>query len=639
MAGVSCCRTCHADDGKRCGVVMPNPKSLLPFRRAVYIIFLALISLTTSSCSTAVAQSTEIAALRDSLDAVQLPLPEEFQSFGFKSHVTGRWKVISICKQSRWDNLEMLLMEALNNGDRNIEIRITGKDIAFGEGKKVIQDWKYPDANIRIAMKGGNMIPYGEKINKSSRAEQVEGSGGSRFWVMPYDNFSLNDIYLDSNGDEVLIREDVRQVSGDIEKVNEYVWKFRIDLPKLTEAQCKDFYVLMTRDWTSARHKVVKVEDGWLYYQLDSDDIHSERDPNVDWKQYRVRPRYRLINNPVGVGMHIADGKIYIPWDNKSVRVCKGGTLITFAYCHFNYLEITGFSINGCGEGNVLGVYSSIFNLGAYIHHNTFTNISSTAISAAFNKNVVISDNTITNTQLQAISGGGINTTICRNRLKNIGWILNTRAITGGGENLHICDNVIEDFNYSAIACGSTTPNEKAEKLTYIIERNVVRLTKEFTNNYIQNSLADGGGIYIGPQCTWGIIRNNVVENIKGIHSNRGIFLDDGAKNLAIYGNYVINTANSYDIDLRYSTGYKLGIPDHNTNNIIIQNFITGYYRFEDGGRNSRCVGGENVVKNNKDEDIRVKTKVSIIGRRRDFDDFNSIPVDGFIKSYIEGNL
>ena len=611
---------------------MPNPKLLLPFRRAVYIIFLALISLTTSSCSTAVAQSTEIAALRDSLDAVQLPVPEEFQSFGFKSHVTGRWKVISICKQSRWDNLEMLLMEALNNGDRNIEIRITGKDIAFGEGKKVIQDWKFPDANIRIAEKGGNMIPYGEKINKSSRAEQAEGLGGSRFWVMPYDNFSLNDIYLDSNGDEVLIREDVHQVSGDIEKVDEDVWKFRIDLPNLTEAQCKDFYVLMTRDWTSARHNVIKVEDGWLYYHLDSDDIHSDRDPNVDWKQYKERPRYRLINNPVGDGLHVTTGKIYIPWNHKSVRVCKGGRLITFAYCYFNSLEITGFHLNGCGEGSAFGVYSSMFNHGAFIHHNTFTNMSSMAVSAAYNKNVVISDNTITNTRIQAISGGGINTTICRNRLKNIGWMFNTRAITGSGENLHICDNVIEDFNYSAIACGSTTPNEKAVPLTYIIERNEIRLTEEFTDNYLQNTLADGGGIYIGPQCRWGIIRYNVVENIKGIHSNRGIFLDDGVKNLAIYGNYIRNTANSYDIDLRYSTKYSQGIPDHNTNNVMFSNIMTGGYRFQDAGSESKCLGGENMLLGTGEFQ---KTIAESFGAVKDVKHIDDAKIDGFVRKFL----
>ena len=32
---------------------------------------------------------------------------------------------------------------------------------------------------------------------------------------------------------------------------------------------------------------------------------------------------------------------------------------------------------------------------------------------------------------------------------------------------------------------------------------------------------------------------------------NRGIFCDDGASNISIYGNVILNTPNSYCIDLR----------------------------------------------------------------------------------------
>lgn len=260
-------------------------------------------------------------------------------------------------------------------------------------------------------------------------------------------------------------------------------------------------------------------------------------------------------------------------------------------------MEITGFQLNGCGgNGTPIGLYSCTLNQGAFIHHNTFTNISSLSISTANNENVVIADNTIANTREQAIAGRGINTTIARNYLRNIGWMLNTIAITGGGDSLHICDNVIEDFNYSAIAVGSRATTRDSVVLNYIIERNVVRLTKKFTENYVAKSLADGGGIYTGPQCTRGIIRNNVIENIKGIHSNRGIFLDDGSKNLAIYGNLIIGMANSYDIDLRLSREFEKDIPDYNTRNSIFDNILTGGYRFQDAGKGSRCIGGQNVL-------------------------------------------
>lgn len=162
----------------------------------------------------------------------------------------------------------------------------------------------------------------------------------------------------DGDGNEIQLREGVSLVNGEVLKVNgsDGVWKFQVDLPNLTEAQCKDFYVMLTRDWTSTRHRVIKVQDGWLYYYLDSEDLHSDRNPNVDWTQYRVRPRYRLINSPVSKGLHIAGGRIYVPNEYDVVRVNKGGVLLLMGYSTLNTLEITGFSFRGCGNKTPIGI-------------------------------------------------------------------------------------------------------------------------------------------------------------------------------------------------------------------------------------------------------------------------------------------
>lgn len=613
-------------------------------KQFVNALLVSIIVLTGISCSNANAQSSEITELRDSLDMVQFDVPTPM------IQVSGNRNVIRVCSQSKWNNLESRLEHYLKKGCNNIEIRITGKDIVFGENPIVITDWKYPEANIRIVGNKAKMQPYGFTFKRCDKDAKVEND----FYSLLYAEFDINDIVVDKKGNEVSLREDTRQVSGNIEQfmqLGQDVWRFMIDMPDLTEEQCKDFYVLMTRDWTSARHKVLKVQDGWLYYHLDSEDLHSDRNPNVDWTQYKVRPRYTLINSPISNGVHVVDGRIYIPNHYKEIRVNKGSNLITFSYCHFNSLEITGFDLNGCGGGSAIGIYSSTFDKGAFIYGNTFTNMSDMAIQTSNSINVVISDNTVTKTRVQAIAAGGVNTTVARNHLSYIGWMLNTRAITGGGENLHICDNVIEDFNYSAIAVGSTTPNDKATRLTYIIERNEIHLSNDYTDNYILNTLADGGGIYTGPQCTWGIIRNNVIENIKGIHSNRGIFLDDGAKNLAIYGNLIMNTSNSYDIDLRYTDSFADMIPDHNTNNSVFHNIITGGYRFQCKNGNSNCLGGNNIllqIDNNKRVvvdlsnmtlDIKldgcryIKGKI-VIPRHNKFI-LDSINVDPFVRRYL----
>ena len=526
-------------------------------------------------------ESLTIEYLRDSLDKIQYLIPQIPK--------TRYSKTITVRNKAQWDTLSSAIESSLKMGDKNVEIRLKRKWTEPLVKTFFLSDLCYPDVNIRII---GDLGLKKQGI----WFEQKNAMNDGEFWTIPYTDYEINDIFEDELGNEVLLREDVSQLKGDIINVKDGVWKFEIDLPDLTEAECKDFYVLITRDWTSARHRVLKVKEGWLYYYLDSSDLHSERNPNADWNRYNVRPRLRLINSPVSKGIHVSKGILYVPHQYKKIRVNKGGALLQVKNCHLNSLEITGFELNGWGNNTPITITNSVFHKGAFIHNNSFVNIASICIRSIKSENVIITNNYISNTWQQAIEGGTKNCTIANNYLKNIGWFLNTRAITGSGENLHICDNVIEDFNYSAIAVGSRTPNDIAGILTYIIERNSIRLTNEYSNSYINNTLADSGGIYIGPQCTRGIIRHNIVDNICGISINRGIYLDDGAKNLAIYGNLITNTANCYDIDLRFCSTYSKDIPDHNHNNTVFQNIMTGGYRFEDAGDNTNCFVGQNVL-------------------------------------------
>ena len=604
---------------------------------------LFLIPTIYASCQgTVVVAPSDIERLRDSLDAIDYAIPQ-------MPKMCSKKKVVKMRTYEEWKDLETTLKRCLDAGYKNIIVKVQC-DVKPGDGYQLLQDFNYPEVNIRIDGSKAKQGLNGSSFSIDSPKAIDEGA----FYSLPYNAFFLDDFIADEEGNELPLREEVQTISGEIVKVQglkfkvqsktDDIWKFQIDLPDLSEEQCKDFYVLMTRNWTSARHKVVMVMDGWLYYHLDSDDVHSTRNPNVDWTQYKVRPRYRLINSPISKGVHVTNGRIYIPKRYRKVTIQKGARILTVKNCHLKSLEVRGFTISGCGKDCLIGVNDSKFETGMFITNNHFSHLNYLAIIAYRNENLVISNNTFSDTRGGVYyMEGGAGTTICANKMKNIGWMQNSNAIQAGGERLHICDNVIEDFNYGAIAVGSTTSNDKAGKLTYIIERNTIRLTKEFTDNYIQNTLADGGGIYIGPQCKQGIIRNNVVENIKGIHSNRGIFLDDGAKNLAIYGNYIMNTANSYDIDLRYSAGYAKGIPDHNTNNSIFQNIMTGGYRFQDAGEGSNCIGGENVLLGTGKVQ---KTVVELKRRVADMDAqsskefkvqgvLDSMPVDGFVKKQI----
>lgn len=564
----------------------------------ILCIIYALVAESMSSNGDMMQDSKGIIRLRDSLDVIQYIIPT------IKSWIPD--KTIVVKNQKDWNSISHNLEDLFSSGERNIIIDVRGRNIQFGNGI-ILRNLNYPDANIRVKGSRGTILAN-DFLFLKGRAEKSNG-----FYVYPYSSVQSAFMFMDEKGSEVPLREPVFEIDSKIDEVKEYgktyfkkfgtdvtdsitkVWRFPVSLPDLSEDECKDFYILLTRDWISCRHKVYKVEDHFLYFYMNSPDFMSSVTPNCDKEKYNVPPRVRFINCPVSRGLHYKDGKLYIPSKYKAIRSVEGYRLLTISNCVFNSVEISGFSINGSGDGAVIDIANCRFKEAMLIKNNKFSNLSNLAIQAINNENVSVSGNSIINTRVGAIHCTGKNTTISDNHLKNIGWMLNTRAIIGGGEELHICDNTIEDFYYAAITTGNSASNEIAAKLTYIIERNLIKQNKEHTNNYLYNSLADGGGIYIGPQCSQGIIRHNVVMNMKGIYSNRGIFLDDGAKNLSVYGNMVCNTSNCYDIDLRLSPTYAKGIPDHNCNNAVFNNILAGGYRFQDAGSKSNCIGGQNA--------------------------------------------
>ena len=590
----------------------------------------------------AMAQRVDIDVMRDSLDKINIALPE-YKEIKADS-------VILIQSQEEWNNLGNTIKNELRKGYRNIEVKVTVKSLVYGEKMQGLEGLNYPDANIRIQANKTSMIPSGPLLKKNCKAKK------GMFCVYPYTEFDINDIVIGVDNKplsfysecfqietpiEEVVEEgtiDVKNTDGTLYKTITKVWRFKTDLPDLKESDCKDFYILLTRHWTSMRHQVMKIKNGYLYFYLKSEEAPSlyqmVMDPNSDTKHYRTFPRCRYFNCPVSNDIHIKGDSIYIPKRIKQVRIGKGARLFSVVNSKFKSFDLCGFYVKGAGNLSCVFLYNSTFSDQCWVRDNLFENMSGSTMYVQGCENVCIYNNSIQHTRKNAITCYGNRITIWNNNLKDIGFMYNTMAISFGGTDIHIIENIIEDFNYSGIACGGTSGNNNTPELTYIMEHNVIRHSKDFATNYLEHTVADGGGIYIGPQNTRGIIRNNVIQNITGIHSNRGIFLDDGAKNLFIYGNYVTGTANSYDIDLRYCTTYSAGIPDHNTNNVIIQNVMTGSYRFEEREDSKSCIVGENVILNGDKKEL--PSKIAIKRKASDRKEVsNTFKIDEFVKKYI----
>lgn len=569
---------------------------------------LTILSFVCHSCTlNAQVNNSRLAEIRDNLDAITISAP---MYRNYKNDV-----VIHIDNQKQWNNVALEIESNLRKGFRTICVQIDLKTLELTSEVKGLEKLDYPDANIKILGNDIQCIPAGEVFNlKGSKLKKA-----NNHHIIAHSRFDCNDIFLDKNNRAISLYgisfdvdtaiepvdsegwEDVENPDGSLYKRVSKIWRFKTHLPNIGEEQCRDFYILLTRDWTSCRHKVVKVEDGYLYFHLISNDaptlMQMTLDPNVNQKRYKVNPRCRLFNFPRSRGLFFKEESFYIPNNIKYVRIGRGGRLFSVNNCHFNSFEISGFHILGAGNQSCIDIQSSLFTDKAWISNNTFSNLSASAVKVVDSKNVCIRNNVIDGTRTHALICTGNNISIWNNRLSNIGDMAQTIAVFFMGTNIHIFENTIEDFNYSAIGTGGVVQNGQCLPKSYIIERNTIFYTQAFSQKYRDKTLADGGGIYIGPQNTQGIIRNNVIDGICGIGINRGIFLDDGTKNVAVYGNLIMNTANCYDIDLRYCTTYASGIPDHNTNNLMFYNIMTGGYLFQDTGKeDSRCIGGKNLL-------------------------------------------
>lgn len=77
-------------------------------------------------------------------------------------------------------------------------------------------------------------------------------------------------------------------------------------------------------------------------------------------------------------------------------------------------------------------------------------------------------------------------------------------------------------------------------------------------------------------------IQDNKINRYRGIKDYRGIFCDDGGKNITVRGNTVTNIGGgSWCIDLRWVENVGSKVPDHNTGNVVSDNKVDGKVRFE----------------------------------------------------------
>ena len=156
----------------------------------------------------------------------------------------------------------------------------------------------------------------------------------------------------------------------------------------------------------------------------------------------------------------------------------------------------------------------------------------------------------------------------------------NTHVVLAKGANFLISDNVFRNFCYGAIGAGIWYKHNKTTYVSGVISGNEIYYTEDYYKDYPKYTLMDSGAIYLWTQMDDVTIQGNYIHDIYGMEDNRGIFCDDGAKNVKIVNNLILRINNSYCIDLRDVPNVVEFVPDCNTGNHCFNNLLDGTMRF-----------------------------------------------------------
>lgn len=262
-------------------------------------------------------------------------------------------------------------------------------------------------------------------------------------------------------------------------------------------------------------------------------------------------------------------------------------------------LNISGIKFKGNKSGASLISMSNVASKMLYIHDCTFERIHGNVGSFSNVSNVIFDNNTVRNTdgnEVRFVKNCN-NVRVTNNKFDTCGLSIGqTFCVTCWECSYYVANNTFSDFGYAAIGVGVWHGFSKKYLSKGIIEHNEIYFSPIYFAENWKYMLMDSGAIYTWTQNDEVIIRYNYIHDYAGAGDNRGMFCDDGANNLKIYGNIVLNTPNSYSIDLRYVKDQHDGFTN-NANNFMAYNIVDNGIRFIGyDGVERHCLKGENYV-------------------------------------------
>lgn len=504
---------------------------------------------------------------------------------------------IVIDNQKEFDNIQQQVLSSINSGENEIVVKISRGTYIVKEKHLTLNHINAPNINLHILGKGAVLIPEGREYHNGDR------------YVGTYD---VNNSWMNGSKD-VETWSYVSYVDGQIEILDATEKCCRIKSKRTFPANTdySNAYILIPHWYQSSIYKIDKIDRQYIYFTADDlkESSFGGYNVNDDYNYGKKSIRYKLCNVETDDDdLRVINGKVYLPKDIHSVWEGKTHRFLTIQDCKLATVEIKGieFWSNAFAESNPAIYFKNTECKEIHIHKCSFYGMRGDIVSITATPNVRIEDNQFEDCYYYGIKSdnASANTVVENNSFASMGKRMNNSfCIKCQGTDYHVANNVLLDFGYGGIGVGVWYKSQMKQPCSGIIENNELSFDQDYFNNIDNYGIMDGGAVYVWTKNAGSVIRYNNIHGFSGMKSNRGIFCDDGAYNVEIYGNIITGIANSRCVDSRRvekvenSKTPKSGIDRANVNVVIRNNIVDGSIRFvANESENNGCVKGANFV-------------------------------------------
>ena len=495
----------------------------------------------------------------------------------FMAVLRGSAQTIVVDSQDCFDRLRVTIDSVAAFSPTEVHVRFEKGTYYFQDKHLDFTGFDHPELQLILEGNGSTLIAAG-------RDYVLDGSNGRR--ILYDDDFSTEDGFVSLTRKETIdLRDSVQQAYSHPIPVNLFkkLYCFRCREQDLSEQEAKDTYIIFTQWYIGAVYKVKRIKDGWLFFFADK---------KYDTRLYeelrygRCNPRYVLYNQRSDHHPFILSGVLESPVD-EVVHRCETGNLLTMDRTRLQSFGMNGFHILGNREADALLQFDSVHADSLVVSECRFEGIKSHVLLVRSTDHFRVRNNCFEKCYLRGFHADYRcrDVEVTSNFFRDHGMMLSTApAVYCQADGFLVADNVFEDFSYCAIGLGTHYVESDRPYTAGVVERNEIYQTERFRKKPMR-VLVDSGAIYVWTLNKDLVIRNNYVHDISGPHGNRGILCDDGAMNVTVHGNLILNVDhNSYRIDLRknYGVERKKTCPVRRVNigNKMWGNWVDGRVRF-----------------------------------------------------------